>query len=165
MLRRRRSTLVLLLLLAVCAVVAVAADRMNVHCKRAILRPVPDVFATRSLGEIHYGDSVTVVKKAKDWIQVTSSEGKTGWVHVSALTKKKVKASGDAKAAGKGFSGDEMAGSISGFSPEAEAGFKKNNPNISFDVVDKMEKNKVSMPEIVEFMKAGQVEGPKGGSK
>ena len=163
--RRRRRWALLILLLVFSALVAMAAEQMFIQCQTAILRPTPNLFSTKSLGELREGDPVTVVKKTKGWMQVTSPKNKTGWIHVSALTKKKYKAKGDAKEAVSGFSEDEVAGSADAFTEDAEKGFKQKNPNISFDVVDKMEKTKVSTQEIVDFLKEGQVEAPKGGAE
>lgn len=161
---RRFRLLLLTFCVAALADLTAKPQRMSVQLRSDVLRATPE-FMTKSVGTIKYADVVTVLETKGAWVKVQSPSNKTGWVHISALSKKTIKATAGDTEASKKVSSGEMASATKGFSPEAEAGFRKNNPKISFAAVDKMEKTKVSLQDVEAFLKAGRVEGPKGGAK
>ena len=135
-------------------------EMMSIQVKSGSLRETPS-FLGKIVTAVNYGDRVTVVSEQGEWRQVRSSSGTTGWIHVSALTEKKVVLS-SAGQTGTSASGDELALAGKGFNAQVEGEFKKNNKDIDFSWVDKMEKIKIVGSEIVAFLKAGQV-APGGG--
>lgn len=135
-------------------------DMMSVQVKSGSLRETPS-FLGKIVAPVGYGDRVAVVSEQGEWRQVRAPAGATGWIHVSALTDKKLALSSGGQV-GTSASGDEMALATKGFNAQVEGEFKKNNKDIDFSWVDKMEKIKIAGKEIFAFLKEGQV-APGGG--
>lgn len=130
---------------------------MHVQVQTGKLRTDPSFLAT-IIGSVAYGDSVTVNRNQDAWLFVSAQTGQlTGWIHCSALTEKEIALrAGDAdvqKTAGQ----REIALAGKGFNPEVEKEYRKRNPNLDFNWVDRMEKMVVSDGEIRQFMKEGKL--------
>lgn len=136
-------------------------EMMSVQVKTGSLRDSPS-FLGKVVAPVNYGDRVAVVSEQGEWRQVRAAAGATGWIHSSALTEKKVVLS-SAGQTGTSASGDELALAGKGFNAQVEGEFKKNNKDVDFSWVDKMEKIKIAGSEIVAFFKGGQV--APGGAK
>jgi hypothetical protein len=70
-------------------VVHAAAETVSVQVQVAKLRSSPRQFAPGT-ADLAFGDSLTVTAKNKDWYQVTLPDGRTGFVHESAVTGKRI---------------------------------------------------------------------------
>jgi len=158
--RMRRWLLVLLPVLA--AVAAWAATQMlSVQVREGQLRERPS-FLGKVITDVEYGDRMTVLSTQGGWTKVRKGNGKTGWIHTSALTEKKVvMKAGDIDAA-TAASGEELALAGKGFNDEVEAEFKSNNPDVDYTWVDRMERIVVSIDESIDFLEDGSLE-PTGG--
>ena len=101
---------------------------------------------------------ITAVNQTQaGWCEV-SLAGKTGWIHESALTPKKVVlASGTADARVQSVGSEEVALAGKGFSKEVEAEYKKQNKNVDYTWVDWMGQQTVSSERLVEFLKQGNL--------
>jgi uncharacterized protein YgiM (DUF1202 family) len=135
-------------------------DMMSIQVKSGSLRETPS-YLGKIVAPVGYGDRVAVVSEQGEWRQVRTPSGATGWIHSSALTEKKVVLS-SAGQTGTSASGDELALAGKGFNAQVEGEFKKNNQDVDFSWVDKMEKIKIAGKEIVAFLQEGQV-APGGG--
>ena len=137
-------------------------QRMSVQVQDGKLRADPS-FLGKILGSVAYGDSVTVIRQQEPWLFVSTRTGQlTGWIHSSALTEKEiVLRAGDANVQ-KTASQREIALAGKGFNPQVENEYKKRNPNLDYDLIDRMERIIVSDKEIRQFMKAGKL-SPEGG--
>lgn len=137
-------------------------QRMSVQVQDGKLRDDPS-FLGKIIGSVAYGDQVTVVRQQDPWLFVTVRGGQvSGWIHSSALTEKEiVLRAGDANVQ-KSASQREIALAGKGFNPEVEREYKKRNPNLDFDEIDRMEKIVVSDSEIRQFIKEGKLT-PEGG--
>ena len=137
-------------------------QRMSVQVQDGKLRADPS-FLGKILGSVAYGDSVTVIRQQEPWLFVSTRTGQlTGWIHSSALTEKEiVLRAGDANVQ-KTASQREIALAGKGFNPQVENEYKKRNPNLDYDLIDRMERIIVSDEEIRQFMKAGKL-SPEGG--
>jgi len=93
----------------------------------------------------------------RDWVQVSSEQGR-GWVHSSALTKKKITLMAGGEDVAEAASDEELALAGKGFSKEVEAEFKTRNPDADFSVLDKVEEINFTSEQSVEFLRAGGVE-------
>jgi hypothetical protein len=88
--------------------------------------------------------------------------GAAGWIHHSALTKKKVAMQGGSGQVKTGASSEELALSSKGFNSDVEAEFKEGNSEVDYAWVDKMERQFVTTPEdLRNFLIKGEVV-PKG---
>jgi hypothetical protein len=137
-------------------------QKMSVQVQDGKLRADPS-FLGKIIGSVAYGDSVTVVRQQDPWIFVSTKTGQlSGWIHNSALTEKEiVLRAGDANVQ-KTASQREIALAGKGFNPQVENEYKKRNPNLDFQLIDRMEKIVVSDEEIRQFMMDGRL-SPEGG--
>ena len=96
---------------------------------------------------------------------MTVPSGQTGWVHTSALTKKKIALKAGDQNVQTAASGEELALAGKGFNSDVEADFKAKNRNIDFTWVDKMEKIKIAADAMQQFLQAGGIQPPEGGKR
>lgn len=117
-------------------------------------------------GNVSYGDRVEVLQELNGWAQVkVEGTGLTGWIHSSALTKKKIVLRAGDKDADVGASSGELALARKGFNQDVENAYRQDNPAIDFAPVDKMEKMKAQPMEIKSFLEQGSVSASTGGAK
>ncbi len=141
---------------ALMATGAWAAKEMSVQVRDGQLRNRAS-FLGAVTGAVAYGDRVTVNQSQSGWCEVATAAGKTGWIHESALTPKRVVLSSGTTDARAGASGEEVALAGKGFSKEVEAEYKKQNKDIDYAWVDWMGKQKVSGEQLVQFLKQGEL--------
>ncbi len=141
--------------LALAASAAWAAQEMSVQVRDGQLRNRGSFLGT-VVGTVAYGDRVTVNQTQAGWCEV-SIAGKTGWIHESALTPKKVVLASGTADARAGASGEEVALAGKGFSKEVEAEYKKQNKNVDYTWVDWMGRQTVPSEQLVEFLKQGDL--------
>ena len=132
-----------------------AAKEMSVQVRDGQLRNRGSFLGT-VVGTVAYGDRVTVNQTQAGWCEV-SIAGKTGWIHESALTPKKVVLASGTADARAGASGEEDALAGKGFSKEVEAEYKKQNKNVDYTWVDWMGRQTVPSEQLVEFLKQGDL--------
>ena len=141
---------------ALMATGAWAVTEMSVQVRDGQLRNRASFLGT-VVGTVAYGDRVTVNQTQAGWCEVTLA-GKTGWIHESALTPKKVVlASGGADARVQSVGSEEVALAGKGFSKEVESEYKKQNPQLDFTWVDWMGRQIVPSEQLVEFLKQGDL--------
>lgn len=141
--------------MALAATAAWAAKEMSVQVRDGQLRNRASFLGT-VVGTVAYGDRVTVNQTQAGWCEVTLA-GKTGWIHESALTPKKVVLASGTTDARAGASGEEVALAGKGFSKEVEAEYKKQNKNVDYTWVDWMGRQTVPSEQLVEFLKQGDL--------
>ena len=140
---------------ALVATGAWAAKEMSVQVRDGQLRNRASFLGTVT-ATVAYGDRVTVNQTQAGWCEV-SIAGKTGWIHESALTPKKVVLASGTADARAGASGEEVALAGKGFSKEVEAEYKKQNKNVDYTWVDWMGRQTVPGEQLVEFLKQGDL--------
>ena len=141
---------------ALMATGAWAVTEMSVQVRDGQLRNRASFLGT-VVGTVAYGDRVTVNQTQAGWCEV-SLAGKTGWIHESALTPKKVVlASGTADARVQSVGSEEVALAGKGFSKEVEAEYKKQNQNVDYTWVDWMGQQTVSSERLLAFLKQGNL--------
>ena len=141
---------------ALVATGAWAAKEMSVQVRDGQLRNRASFLGTVT-GAVAYGDRVTVNQTQAGWCEVATAAGKSGWIHESALTPKRVVLSSGANDARTGASGQEVALAGKGFSKEVEASYKSQNRDIDYTWVDWMGQQKVSNDQLVQFLKQGDL--------
>ena len=141
--------------MALVATAAWAAKEMSVQVRDGQLRNRGSFLGT-VVGTVAYGDRVTVNQTQAGWCEV-SIAGKTGWIHESALTPKKVVLASGTTDARAGASGEEVALAGKGFSKEVESEYKKQNKNVDYTWVDWMGRQTVPSEQFVEFLKQGDL--------
>jgi hypothetical protein len=145
------------------AAFAVGQSIMSVQVKKGQIRLTPS-FLGRIVALLSYGDRVYVLEQKGSWTKVGLSRGVSdGWIHSSALTRKKIILKAGAQDVQTAASSDELALAGKGFNQQVESEFRAKNPNLDFTWVDRMEKFVVSEKQMKKFLKKGEV-FPKGGS-
>lgn len=142
---------------------AACAETMRVQVQSGQVRGTPS-FLGGVVATLAYGQPVeAAAAQGGAWYQVRTPDGKSGWMHASALTVKRVAAPAGSGAARTGASGDEMALAGKGFNSDVEAQFKAHS-QLDFTWVDKMATMKASTAEIAQFVERGALAQP-GGAK
>lgn len=145
------------------AAFAVGQSMMSVQVRKGEIRLTPS-FLGRIVALLSYGDRVYVLEQKGSWTKVGLSRGiSDGWIHSSALTRKKIILKAGAQDVQTAASSDELALAGKGFNQQVESEFRVKNPNLDFTWVDRMEKFVVSEKQMKKFLKEGEV-FPKGGS-
>jgi SH3-like domain-containing protein len=152
----------MLLVGGLASVGAAAPRQMSIQVRDGVIRTTP-TFLGKVLEKVSYGDRVSVLDEKSGWSKVQVA-GATGWIHTSALTKKKIVLKGGDEDARVAASSDELALAGKGFNSDVEAEFKAENKDIDFTWVDRMEEIKVDPALMVKFLEEGGVE-PKGGAQ
>lgn len=114
---------------------------------------------SKNVEVVVYGDKLKVVSKENDWFQVTTSSGKSGWIHISATTTKKIKLEKDAQVGDKSASNDEVALAGKGFNKQVEQAYVQDNPEVAraFQQVNQIEARKVPLAQLSAFIKQGKL--------
>ncbi len=135
---------------------------MSVQVKKCQLRNQPS-FLGKIVSNLSYGDQVLVLGEKESWLNVQPpAKGDSGWVHVSALSAKRVVLNPNSREVKGSTSSAEIALAGKGFNQQVEQQFMKQNRNIDFTWVNKMEQIDISPKEIQEFIKQGGL-NPAGG--
>ena len=129
---------------------------MSVQVQNGQLRSSPS-FLGQVVAPVKYGDAVQVVQQQGDWVKVTAPSGQSGWIHKSALTKKRIVMNAGSQNVQTAASGQELALAGKGFNSDIEAEFKNKNRNMDYTWVDRMVTFKVSSREIKTFLDEGGV--------
>jgi uncharacterized protein YgiM (DUF1202 family) len=131
------------LLAVACAGLALAAGKtLSVAIRDAQLRETPS-FLGKILGPVRYAQQVEVIEEKGDWDKVAAPGGNTGWLHISALSDKKIALASGALDAGRDVSGKEMALAGKGFNAQVEGEYRQGHA-ANYDWIDKM--GKISYP-------------------
>jgi hypothetical protein len=160
---RFRKWLIGFFVLAAVAALAASPKQMSVTVKETQVRMTPG-FMGKILAALAYGDRVQVVDVQNGWAKVGLPAGKSGssgsrsqgegWVHLSALTDKKIVLKSGAANVGETASSGEVALAGKGFNKEVEAQYKENN-NLDYTWVDRMESFVVSPEQAIGFLQEG----------
>lgn len=164
-----KTTLMAAVLLAALAIGALAAEKMmSVSVKETPLRTTP-TFLGKIVTVLQYTDRVEVLEERSGWARVRlsgaqSAHSMQGWVHMSALSKKNiVLQAGDSNVQQSASSG-EIALAGKGFNEQVEAEYKQQN-NLDYTMVDRMEQFTVSVEEILLFVEEGALSLDEGGAQ
>ncbi len=137
---------------------------MAVQNSRADLRSAPNYFSS-ILGELQYTDSVEVLATQAGWSQVRDAQGREGWIHTSALTRKTLTVAATGEAVGTGVSTEEQALAGKGFNPQVEDEYRNRNREANYAAVDAMERRHISPSEAMAFLAEGGITPAEGGAK
>lgn len=130
---------------------------MSVQVKNGQLRATPS-YLGKLVTTLNYGDRLQVVEQQGEWSKATAPGGQTGWIHRSALTKKKIVMKAGETDAQSAASTEELALAGKGFNADVEADFKAKNQSIDFTWVDKMETFMETPEAMQQFLKDGGVQ-------
>ena len=141
--------------------VAMAAS-VKVITQQAVIRKDKRFFAP-AVTRVPYGELIQQLERQGDWLRV-SYRGKVGWIHISAVQEQKFRLSSLMTAKAKEASQDEVALAGKGFTPEVEEAFRDKNPEMKYDLVDKVEAYRISAEKLQSFIREGKLREPGGES-
>lgn len=131
-----------------------ATKRMNVQVRSAPLRATPS-FLGKIGATLAYGDRVEVVETKADWMQVKLEDGRSGWLHASALTEKRIVLKAGAEDVDSTASSREVALAGKGFNKQVEESYRGKNAQLDYARIDRMEKANSTLQEREAFLKEG----------
>lgn len=150
------------LLLTLVAHTVLLAQTITVKVKETRIRSSPKFYA-KAIGRTERGDRLEKTGELKGWYEVRTAEGKTGWVHSSAVEVKRLRLESGEWVEIEA-SPDEVALAGKGFNEEVEAEYRRTHSDLDYTWVDRMEKIEIEESEAVDFLKQGRL-GEYGGGK
>jgi len=150
------KTKVLIALLAVSAGAA-AMVPMSVQVQSCKVFPKPS-FRGSPVATVQYGAQVQAGTLERGWYPVTTADGKSGWMHESALSKKRIVMRAGTTDVGADVSSDEVALAGKGFNEEVEAKLRKEG-KLDYTWVDRMSAFAVEPNEVAQFLTQGHLAG------
>ncbi len=134
------------------------AKIVSVQVKQTTLHSKPS-FISKSILKLHYAQKVDSRKVENSWHQVKLvNSSKSGWIHESALSDKVIKINSSKRVSTTSVSQSEVMMAGKGFNKDVEKEYKKQNKNLNFKLVDKIENSKVqTKKELIRFAKEGKL--------
>lgn len=159
----KRCTLLAILL--VLAAGAVSAQRtMSVTVKEVEIRSSPS-FLGAIVARLSYGDNVRVRKEQGSWVEVDIPDSRdTGWIHSSALERKRIVFGASTDAVATEATSGEIALAGKGFNKEVEEKFIEET-DLDFSRIDRMEALIIPFEDISDFLSEGGLNALEGEGK
>ncbi|RKX72926.1 MAG: SH3 domain-containing protein [Spirochaetes bacterium] len=142
---------------------AVAEQMMSVTVQETQVRERPS-FLGKILAVLKYGDRLPVTAEQNEWARVLLPDGNEGWVHLSALTKKRIVLKAGEAEVSEAATSEEVALAGKGFNKEVENEYKKKH-NLDYTWVDRMEEIEFPPDRLISFLKEGEVPVEGGGKE
>jgi SH3-like domain-containing protein len=130
---------------------------MSIQVRNCKVRATPSQLGT-TVATVDYGAVVQAGAPQKGWYPVTTADGKTGWVHESALSKKPIAMRAGANDAATGVSNDEVALAGKGFNEQVEAKLRREG-KLDYTWVDRMAAFNMSADQLMKFRLQGHLPG------
>lgn len=146
----------------VCGLAWAAGDMLSVQVKSGKLRSRPS-FLGKVVGQMSYGQPVTLKEQKGSWVKIVGANGESGWLHESALSDEEITMKAGSEAVQVGASSEELALAGKGFNPTVENEYQKENPDLNYALIDRIETIVVTPEQAEAFLAAGQVEPNEGG--
>ena len=154
--------LIVALLLVAGLSAAQTPKQMSVTVKETQVRATPS-YLGKILTVLSYGDQVEVLAEQAGWARVRLPTGE-GWVHLSALSSKRIALQSGSQDVGTGASSGEVALAGKGFNQEVENKYKQDN-QLDYTWVDRMGAFTVSPEEVLAFLEQGELNTEIGGGQ
>jgi SH3-like domain-containing protein len=159
----KKSCLLLMGVTLLVVTIADARQLMSIQVREGQLRERPSYLGNVT-ATMEYGTEVQVQREQGPWRWVVSGNDQ-GWIHESALTRKRVTwSAGDEDVSGAA-SQEEMALAGKGFTAEVEQQYRAQHRDLDFTWVDRMEKMEKSVDQLLNFLRAGGVEPASEGGR
>src|SRR3972149_3637947 len=135
--------------------VSLQAETATVITKQTAIRESCRFFSPVK-ATVHYDDVLEIISKEGDWYRV-QFKGFQGCIHKSSIEKSSISLSNVVGSEKQSTSGDEVALAGKGFNPQVEAAYKKENPSLNFQAVDRVENYKVLESKLIQFIQSGKL--------
>lgn len=137
------------------------AEPVYVQVASTTLRAEPKHWA-KAILTLRYGDSMTVLQEQEavvpGWLQV-HVRSKTGYVHSSSVTEKRVIVKGSEKGKIPAIASSDVVLAGKGFNEELEKLFRARGTTTDYRALDRMMTLRVSDQELKTFIQEGKLEG------
>jgi uncharacterized protein YgiM (DUF1202 family) len=150
-------------LLTIFALHLSANEMMSVTVKETQVRDRPSFLGTIET-TLNYGTRISVTKKQGNWAQVKLENGVDGWVHLTALTKKRIVLQEGDEAVEQSATSEEVAMAGKGFNKEVEQRYKEEK-NLDYTWVDRMEAIDYPSEDLFRFLDGKEVATKEGGEQ
>ncbi len=134
---------------------SLAAETLYVQVRSGLIKNKPTYLGV-VIASLPYGDSVRLDAKQGDWRKITSlKKKKTGWMHVSGLTEKRIvlrPTNNDIQAAHE----SNLLLSGAGASKEIEKQYQERT-ELNYSTVNQMENTPVSAEDVSAFIRSGKL--------
>lgn len=148
-------SLVISLFILIASSLPIGAETITVVTKQNAIRQDCKFFShVKKI--VNYNDALEVVSQEGDWYQVKFGTTQ-GCIHKSAVEKKSFSLTKLVGSDKESTSGEEVALAGKGFNPQVEAAYKRQNPELNFGAVDKIEGYKVSESALIKFIESGKL--------
>lgn len=162
--RQTRIVLAIWLTFVMLPAVVLAQSLMSVQVKTTQLRATPS-FLGKIITTIAYAKQVEVLENQGDWVKAAvPGTSATGWMHTTALTKKKILLNPSANDVSLAASSDEIALAGKGFNAEIEKEFRTSNSQVDYVPINTMETIVISQQQMEAFLQQGGL-FPEGGTQ
>lgn len=151
-----RALLVICFIFLAVAVTWSNSGMMSVQVKEGQIRSSASFLAPIT-GKVAYGDQVEALQQQGDWVEVKNAQGGKGWIHQSAVTRKRIALSTGGETAPVAASGQEVALAGKGFNAEVESKYRLAHREADYDWVNRMEDIRITPREMVTFLKEGGI--------
>ena len=151
---REMRLLKFLLLIIACIPMQVIAEPLFVSVKSTKLRNQPLHWAA-SQQRLSYGTKITALDNDNGWFKVQTAEGKTGFIHQSAVTEREIILK-DKQDDNVAHDKSDVVIAGKGFSKEVEKKFASGS-SLNFSAVNRMERRTVQDKELANFVKEGKL--------
>lgn len=134
------------------------AQTLQVITKENSLREYPRFFAPIK-AFLKYGDILELLHRENDWYYVRF-RGFVGYVHSSAVERRAFSSPSPFRSTSTVTEG-EIALAGKGFNPQVEQSFREKNPQLRYDLVERIEKFAVSDNDLFRFLYEGGLREPR----
>ena len=115
---------------------------------------------------VDYADRLRIIETRGSWVKALSLRTNArGWVHISALTSKRLTPKSGDRNAPTSVSTGELSTAEKGFTEQIERDYRQKNRNIDFSWVDRMEKITITPRQSMSFLAEGQLRPSEGGQQ
>lgn len=143
------------LILSMASTTVLAQNLMSVQVKIAQLRATPS-FLGKIIATVAYTKQVEILEEQGDWFRAAiPGANANGWIHSTALTKKKILLQAGVSDVSQAASSDEIALAGKGFNAEVEEEFKAGNRLVDYAPINKMETIVISQKQMETFLQQG----------
>jgi replication initiation and membrane attachment protein DnaB len=147
--------LLISLFVMIIATASIHAETVTVITKQGAIRESCRYFSPVKV-TAHHNDVLEVISKEGEWYKV-EFKGIQGCINKSEVEKKSISFSNIAGSEKQSTSNEEVALAGKGFNPQIEEAYKKENPNLNFGAVNKIENYKVSESKLIKFIQSGKL--------
>ncbi len=156
---KKKILLIFISLLFIASLTMAATYR--VITQEAAIRKDKRFFAPLVI-RIPYGEMIEELERQGDWLRVTY-RNQEGWIHISAVQEQKFDLASLSGGRAQESTKEEVALAGKGFTPDVEKAFRSKNPNMRYDLVNQVQGYKIGESQLLEFIRAGNLQVPGGG--